>query len=27
VNPRGDEALAILAVEPAMAPVLVAGQW
>ena len=27
VNPLGDEALAILAGEPAMAPVLVAGQW
>jgi len=27
VNPLGDEALAILAGEPAMASVLVAGQW
>jgi|GEM_PF-6656815 len=27
VNPLGDEALAILAAEPAMADVLVAGQW
>jgi hypothetical protein len=27
VNPLGDEALAILAAEPAMSDVLVAGQW
>jgi hypothetical protein len=27
VNPLGDEALAILAREPVMASVLVAGQW
>jgi hypothetical protein len=27
VNPLGDEALATLAEDPALAPLLVAGQW